>query len=214
MGDFVANAIAVTPEREQRFAFSVSIQTNATRIVVSGPGFRSFSTLDELAGKEIFVTLLTVAYQELRRLNDSLQSDFVYKMIQLASRGGSGVHKPLASLHRPVRVWTSSVKLRRNLLTLQLLGRLGFSVGCTSQQVSPRTQIVTCPLRVRNANPASAAPLPCQKRCRFGLIALNWRVAGWQDCLLEVPPHSWASPDIPGRSCEYQKVARATPSST
>ena len=71
MGDFVANAIAVTPEREKRFAFSVSFQTNATRIVVSGPGFRSISTLDELAGKEIFVTL--------RRLNDSLQSDFVYK---------------------------------------------------------------------------------------------------------------------------------------
>jgi hypothetical protein len=70
MGDFVANAIAVSRE---------PIQTNATRIVVSGPGFRSFSTLDELAGKEIFVTLLTVAYQELRRLNDSLQSDFVYK---------------------------------------------------------------------------------------------------------------------------------------
>jgi ABC-type amino acid transport substrate-binding protein len=56
MGDFVANAIAVSPEREKRFAFSVSIQTNATRIVVSGPGFRSFSTLDELAGKEISVT--------------------------------------------------------------------------------------------------------------------------------------------------------------
>jgi hypothetical protein len=54
MGDKVANAIAVTPEPEKRFAFSVPIQTNATRIVVSGPGFGSFSTLDELAGKEIY----------------------------------------------------------------------------------------------------------------------------------------------------------------
>jgi hypothetical protein len=68
MGDKVANAIAVTPEREKRFAFSVPIQTNATRIVVSGPGFGSFSTLDELAGKEIHVNPLTIAYQELRRL--------------------------------------------------------------------------------------------------------------------------------------------------
>jgi membrane-bound lytic murein transglycosylase MltF len=73
MGDFVANAIAVTPERENRFAFSVPIQTNVTRIVVSGPGFESFSTLDELAGKEIYVNPLTIAYQELRKLNDSLQ---------------------------------------------------------------------------------------------------------------------------------------------
>jgi membrane-bound lytic murein transglycosylase MltF len=73
MGDLVANAIAVTPEREKRFAFSVPIQTNVTRIVVSGPGFGSFSTLDELAGKEIYVNPLTIAYQELRKLNDSLQ---------------------------------------------------------------------------------------------------------------------------------------------
>jgi ABC-type amino acid transport substrate-binding protein len=51
MGDFVANAIAVTPEREKRFAFSVPFQTNVTRIVVSGPGFGSFSTLNELGTK-------------------------------------------------------------------------------------------------------------------------------------------------------------------
>ena len=73
MGDFVANAVAVTPEREKRFAFSVPVQTNVTRIVVSGPGFGSFSTLEELGGKEIYVNPLTIAYQELRKLNDSLQ---------------------------------------------------------------------------------------------------------------------------------------------
>ncbi len=73
MGDLVANAIAVTPDREKRFAFSVPVQTNVTRIVVSGPGFGSFSTLDELAGKEIYANPLTIAYQELQKLNDSLQ---------------------------------------------------------------------------------------------------------------------------------------------
>ena len=73
MGDFVANAIAVTPERERQFAFSVPVQGNATRIVVSGPEFGSFSTLDELGGKEIYVNPLTIGYQELRKLNDSLQ---------------------------------------------------------------------------------------------------------------------------------------------
>jgi membrane-bound lytic murein transglycosylase MltF len=73
MGDFVANGIAVTPGREKRFAFSVPIQTNVTRIVVSGPGFGSFSTLDELGGKEIYVNPLTISYQELQKLNDSLR---------------------------------------------------------------------------------------------------------------------------------------------
>ena len=73
MGDFVANAVAVTPERKKRFAFSIHVQTDVDRIVVSGPGFGSFSTLDELAGKEIYVNPLTIAYQELRTLNESLQ---------------------------------------------------------------------------------------------------------------------------------------------
>src|SRR5215510_7811915 len=73
MGDFVANAIAVTAEREKRFAFSVPIQTNVTWIVVSGPRFGSFSALDELAGKEIYVNPLMIAHQELRKLSDSLQ---------------------------------------------------------------------------------------------------------------------------------------------
>ena len=58
MGDFVANAVAVTPEREKQFAFSVPIQTTVTWIVVSGPGFGSFSTFDELAGKEIYANPL------------------------------------------------------------------------------------------------------------------------------------------------------------
>ena len=44
-----------------------------TWIVVSGPGFGSFSSLDELAGKEIHVNPLTIAYEALRKLNDSLQ---------------------------------------------------------------------------------------------------------------------------------------------
>jgi membrane-bound lytic murein transglycosylase MltF len=73
MGDFIANGIAVTPEREKRFAFSTPLQTNVARIVVSTPGFGSFSTLDELGGKEIYVNPLTIAYQELQKLNDSLQ---------------------------------------------------------------------------------------------------------------------------------------------
>ena len=63
----------------KEWVISSRFRPNATRIVVSGPGFGSFSTLDELAGKEIYVNPLTIAYQELRKLNESLQSDFVYK---------------------------------------------------------------------------------------------------------------------------------------
>jgi len=73
MGDLVANAIVITPEREQRFAFSTPIQTDVTQIIVSGAGFGSFSSLEELGGKEIYVNPLMASYENLKKLNTSLQ---------------------------------------------------------------------------------------------------------------------------------------------
>ncbi len=51
MGDLIANAVVITPEREKRVAFSIPIQTDVTEIIVSGKSFGSFSTLEELGGK-------------------------------------------------------------------------------------------------------------------------------------------------------------------
>jgi membrane-bound lytic murein transglycosylase MltF len=73
MGDLIANAVVITPEREARFAFSTPIQIDVSQIVVSGPDFGSFSTLEELGGKQIYVNPLTVAYDDLQKLNGSLQ---------------------------------------------------------------------------------------------------------------------------------------------
>jgi len=69
MGDLVANAVFITPEREAKFAVSTPIQTNVTQIVVSGPAFGTFSNLEQLGGKEIFVNPLTVAYEDLQKVN-------------------------------------------------------------------------------------------------------------------------------------------------
>jgi membrane-bound lytic murein transglycosylase MltF len=73
MGDLIANAVVITPEREQRVAFSIPIQTDVTQIIVSGKSFGSFSTLDELGGKEIYVNPLMTSYQNLQTVNESLQ---------------------------------------------------------------------------------------------------------------------------------------------
>jgi len=73
MGDLVANAIVITPEREQRFAFSTPIQTDVTQIVVNGPSFGFFSSLEELGGKEIYVNPLTTSYDNLQKVNASLR---------------------------------------------------------------------------------------------------------------------------------------------
>jgi membrane-bound lytic murein transglycosylase MltF len=73
MGDLIANAVVITPEREQRVAFSIPIQTDVTQIIVSGKSFGSFSALEELGGKEIYVNPLMTSYQNLQTLNESLQ---------------------------------------------------------------------------------------------------------------------------------------------
>jgi membrane-bound lytic murein transglycosylase MltF len=72
MGDLVANAVFITPEREVKFAVSTPIQTNVAQIVVSGPAFGTFSNLEQLGGKEIFVNPLTVAYEDLQKVNAAL----------------------------------------------------------------------------------------------------------------------------------------------
>jgi hypothetical protein len=77
MGDFVANAIAVTPSvrsglpfpsRFRQFDPDRSERTGLARFHPQRTG-----------RQEIYVNPLTIAYQKLRKLNDSLQSDFVYK---------------------------------------------------------------------------------------------------------------------------------------
>ena len=73
IGDLVANAVAITPEREQKFAFSTPIQTGLTQIVVSGPNFGSGSSLEEFGGKEIYVNPLMTTYENLQKANASLR---------------------------------------------------------------------------------------------------------------------------------------------
>ena len=73
MGDLIANAVVITPEREQRVGFSTPIQTDVTQIIVSGDSFGSFSTLEELGGKEIYVNPLMTSYPNLQAVNESLQ---------------------------------------------------------------------------------------------------------------------------------------------
>jgi membrane-bound lytic murein transglycosylase MltF len=73
MGDLIANAVFITPEREKRVAFSTPILTDVTQIVVSGSSFGSFSTLEELGGKEIYVNPLSTSYENLQKANESLR---------------------------------------------------------------------------------------------------------------------------------------------
>src|SRR5271166_5630583 len=73
VGDVIAHGIVVTPDREKRVAFSTPIQTDVTQIIVTGSGFGPVSSLADLGGKEVYVNPLTTYYENLQKVNQTLQ---------------------------------------------------------------------------------------------------------------------------------------------
>jgi membrane-bound lytic murein transglycosylase MltF len=73
VGDLIAFGLVVTPERQQLVAFSTPIQTGVQQIVVAGNQFGPVSSLEDLAGKKIFVNPLTTYSESLEKVNDSLR---------------------------------------------------------------------------------------------------------------------------------------------
>ncbi len=74
LGDLIAQGIVITPEREQRVAFSVPIQKDVTQVVVTGSALANVSSFDDLAGKNIYVNPLTTYYDNLKKINADRQS--------------------------------------------------------------------------------------------------------------------------------------------
>jgi membrane-bound lytic murein transglycosylase MltF len=73
LGDVIAQGIVITPEREQRVAFSVPIQKDVSQVIVTGPALTNVSSFDDLAGKAIYVNPLTVYYNNLKKVSDAQQ---------------------------------------------------------------------------------------------------------------------------------------------
>jgi membrane-bound lytic murein transglycosylase MltF len=71
-GDLVAVGVVVTPERQHRFDFTEPIATDVRQIIVTRANGPNLKSLNDLAGKEVFVNPLTENYQTLKRLNESL----------------------------------------------------------------------------------------------------------------------------------------------
>jgi membrane-bound lytic murein transglycosylase MltF len=73
LGDVIAMSIVITPEREQRVAFSIPIWKNVPQVVVTGPALSNASSFDDLAGKDIYVNPLTTYYDNLKKVSDAQQ---------------------------------------------------------------------------------------------------------------------------------------------
>ena len=72
--DMVAAMVTVTPEREKLVAFSTPTRTNVAQVVVTGPGAPALTSLDDLAGQQVFVREGSIYHDSVAALNKQLQS--------------------------------------------------------------------------------------------------------------------------------------------
>ena len=72
--DMIAAMVTVRPELEAIAAFSEPTRTNVSQVVVTGPGAPAIATVDDLAGKAVFVRRASAYYDSLTKLNTQLRA--------------------------------------------------------------------------------------------------------------------------------------------
>jgi len=75
IGDVVAYALVVTPERQQQVAFTAPLEADVKQIIVTGPSLTAISSLEDLSDKEVYVNPLSASYENLQRVNQSLEKE-------------------------------------------------------------------------------------------------------------------------------------------
>jgi membrane-bound lytic murein transglycosylase MltF len=68
-GDIAAANLTITPEREKVVAFTDPLVSGVNEIVVTGPASPPIASLDDLAGKDVFVRRSSSYYESLATLN-------------------------------------------------------------------------------------------------------------------------------------------------
>jgi membrane-bound lytic murein transglycosylase MltF len=74
-GDIAAANLTITPERQKLVDFAAPIFTRVSEIVITGPQSPEVKTVDDLAGKEVFVRKSSSYYESLLALNDRLKAE-------------------------------------------------------------------------------------------------------------------------------------------
>jgi membrane-bound lytic murein transglycosylase MltF len=73
LGDMIATGVVITPEREQRVAFSTPLVKDVPQIVVTGPALGNVSGFEAMAGKAIYVNPVSTYYANLKKVSEGLQ---------------------------------------------------------------------------------------------------------------------------------------------
>lgn len=68
-GDIVAANLTITPERLKLVDFTVPLATGIKEVVVTGPGGPNLTSLDDLAGQQVFIRQSTSYFESLTALN-------------------------------------------------------------------------------------------------------------------------------------------------
>ena len=74
-GDIVMSSFGVSEERQKLVDFSSPLIPDVTEVLVSGPGSTAVSSIDDLAGKQIFVRKSSTYYESLVSLNRHLAAE-------------------------------------------------------------------------------------------------------------------------------------------
>jgi membrane-bound lytic murein transglycosylase MltF len=72
-GDIAAASLTITPEREQSVDFSIPSRENVSELVVTGPSSPAIKSVDNLAGKIVFVRPSSSYHESLEKLNGSFR---------------------------------------------------------------------------------------------------------------------------------------------
>ncbi len=72
-GDIAAASITITPERAKEVDFSLPAYDNVSELVVTGPRSPAIATLDDLAGKQVFIRLSSSYKDSLELLNTAFR---------------------------------------------------------------------------------------------------------------------------------------------
>jgi membrane-bound lytic murein transglycosylase MltF len=72
-GDMAVASLTITPERARRVDFTVPAARNVSELVVTGPRSPALETLDDLAGKRVFVRPSSSYWESLHELSASFQ---------------------------------------------------------------------------------------------------------------------------------------------
>jgi membrane-bound lytic murein transglycosylase MltF len=74
-GDIAAANLTITEERQKLVDFCLPVYPNVSEVVVSGPSSPAVSTVDDLAGKEVFTRKFSSYYESLVALNQRFATE-------------------------------------------------------------------------------------------------------------------------------------------